>query len=213
MTGLFITFEGPEGAGKSTLAARLAEALRRRGVPVLATREPGGTVLGERVRAAVLGPEVEVTPMAEFLLFSASRAQLVSQVIRPALQDGQVVLCDRYADSSLAYQGGGRGLPLEFLNEVTWEATGGLRPHLTFLLDIDSRAGLERAATTGGKDRIEADDLAFHERVRQAFLLAARNEPERFVVLDATRSPDDLVAEAGALVTGTLSALGLLPPS
>ena len=209
MPGLFISFEGPEGAGKSTLAAQLHATLAEKGVAALLTREPGGTRLGDLIRAALLEPGLEVTPMAEFLLFSASRAQLVHSVIRPALHADRVVICDRYADSSLAYQGAGRGLPSEFLNEVTWEATGGLLPHITFLADIDPEVGLRRADNKGGRDRIEQADLGFHRRVRQAFLLAARGAPERFVVLDATQPPAALNAKVEAVVITTLAALGL----
>lgn len=201
---LFVSFEGPEGAGKSTQIARLAGRLEALDWPHLVTREPGGTPLGARVREVLLDPDLEVTPLAEFLLYSASRAQLVQDQIRPALGQGQVVLCDRYSDSSLAYQGFGRGLDPRFLNDVTWEATGGLRPHLTFLLDLDPALGLERAARTGLPDRLERADLAFHERVRAGFLTLADHEPERFVVLDATRDADDLAGFIWDVVRRTL---------
>nr|WP_246351557.1 dTMP kinase [Deinobacterium chartae] len=192
---MFISLEGPEGAGKSTQARHLAAALRAEGRAVLETREPGGTPLGDRVREAVLYAEIEVAPVAEFLLYSASRAQLVRDVIRPALERGEVVICDRYADSSMAYQGHGRGLPLEFVEDVTWQATGGLRPHLTFLFDLDPRIGLERAARKGQPDRLERADLSFHARVREGFLELARAQPERIYVLDATRPEPEITAE------------------
>lgn len=190
---LFLTFEGPEGAGKSTQVARLAARLAQLGVPHLVAREPGGTPLGARVRELVLmDPELEVTPIAEFLLYSASRAQLVQDVLRPALARGELVILDRYADSSAAYQGAGRGLNTAFVNAVTREATGGLRPDLTFLLDLDPELGLRRAAAKGTPDRLERADLDFHRRVRAGFLSLAEAEPERFRVLDATRGADEL---------------------
>ncbi len=205
---LFVTFEGPEGAGKSTQVARLAERLTEYAVPHLVTREPGGTPLGSRVRELVLlDPDLEINPLSEFLLYSASRAQLVRDVIRPALSRGEVVVCDRYADSSLAYQGFGRGLPRELLNTVTWEATGGLSPHLTFLLDLRPEIGLTRAAAKGAPDRLERADLAFHRRVREGFLTLAEAEPERVVTLDALRPPMALADEIWSLVSRTLAFL------
>lgn len=208
MTGLFITFEGPEGAGKSTQLRLLAVRLSAGGYPHLLTREPGGTPLGLKIREVVLmDTELEVTPLSEFLLYSASRAQLVQDVLRPALQRGEVVVCDRYADSSLAYQGAGRGLNPELLRDVTWEATGGLRPHLTVLLDLDPEIGLERAAQVGQPDRLERADLGFHRRVRRGFLDLADAEPERFLVLDATRTQEQLEADIWAAVSGMLALL------
>ncbi len=204
---LFISFEGPEGAGKSTQLARLAQRLQQAGVSTQVTREPGGTPLGDQLRAALLDPGLEVAPLAEFLLYSASRAQLVQDVIRPALARSKVVLCDRYADSTLAYQGAGRGLPQAFLQDVTWEATGGLRPHITILLDLDPALGLERVAGRGQKDRLEQADISFHQRVRLGFLQLASGEPERFLVLDATQNPDKLAADIWQAVSGTLGML------
>ena len=189
---LFITFEGPEGAGKSTQLARLVERLRGQGVPLTVTREPGGTPVGSRVREVLLDPTLDMHALPEFLLYSASRAQLVQDVIRPALERGEVVICDRYFDSSLAYQGAGRGLPLPLLQSVTREVTGELKPDLTILLDLDPVTGLERAARRGQPDRLERADLSFHQRVRQSFLDLARQEPERVTVLDATHTPDQL---------------------
>lgn len=207
---LFVTFEGPEGAGKSTQVARLVARLVEAGVAHVATREPGGTALGAGVRDLVLMRDHPVEPLAEFLLYSASRAQLVREVLRPALWRGDVVVCDRYSDSSLAYQGFGRGLPQEFLSTVTWEATGGLRPQITFLLDLDPAEGLARAARTGAPDRLERADLAFHQRVREGFLTLAEAEPERIVVLDATRPPEELAELVWTLVARTLGFLGLV---
>ncbi|WP_104989890.1 dTMP kinase [Deinococcus sp. NW-56] len=213
MTPLFLTFEGPEGAGKSTQLRRLAVRLAAAGVAHTVTREPGGTGLGTRVREVLLDPTLDMDPLPEFLLYSASRAQLVREVLRPALSRGEVVLCDRYADSSLAYQGAGRGLDPAFLRPLTAEVTGGLTPDLTVLLDLDPALGLRRAAQRGQPDRLEQADLAFHERVRQGFLDLAAGEPGRFLVLDAARDEAELseaiwrvvgerVAQAGRQVQG-----------
>ena len=199
--GLLITLEGPEGAGKTTQLARLEARLRAAGRAVTVTREPGGTPLGTRVREVVLDPAVDIEPLGEFLLYSASRAQLVRDVLRPALERGETVLCDRYADSSLAYQGAGRGLSLPLLRQITAEVTGGLTPGLTVLLDLDPALGLQRAARRGQPDRLEQADLTFHRRVRQGFLDLAHAEPHRFLVLDATRPEDELEAEIWAAVS------------
>ncbi len=205
---LFLTLEGPEGAGKSTLGRELAARLRERGYGVLEAREPGGTALGTRIREIVLlDLALEIDPLAEFLLYSASRAQLVREVIRPALAAGTIVLCDRYADSSLAYQGYGRGLERRTLEDITYEATGGLRPNLTFLLDLDPAEGLRRASSKGGLDRLERADLAFHTRVRAGFLELAAFEPERFAVLDASEPAGLVLERAWTLLEGTLAFL------
>ncbi|TDE86246.1 dTMP kinase [Deinococcus sp. S9] len=204
--GLFVTFEGPEGAGKSTQLARLAQRLAETGRPPVTTREPGGTPLGMRVREVLLDPALTIDPLPEFLLYSASRAQLVRDVIRPALATGQVVLCDRYADSSLAYQGSGRGLDPAFLAALTGEVTGSLQPDLTILLDLDPALGLARAASRGQPDRLERADLTFHRRVRHGFLDLAAQEPERFLVLDAARDPDSLAADIWRAVQERLRA-------
>lgn len=209
MTGLFISFEGPEGAGKSTQIERLARHLDAARVAYTLTREPGGTPLGSRIRSVVLQDlELDVHPLSEFLLYSASRAQLVQDVIRPALQAGKVVICDRYSDSSAAYQGAGRGLDPRFIGEVTWEATGGLRPHITVLLDLDPELGLERAAARGQPDRLERADLGFHRRVRQGFLDIAAAEPERFLVLDGEQGANELEKQIWSAVAATLTAMG-----
>jgi dTMP kinase len=205
MPGVFISFEGPEGAGKSTQTKLLQSALERAGYGVTLTREPGGTLLGDAVRGVVLlNLDLEVSPLAEFLLYSASRAQLVRDVITPALQARHVVICDRYADSSLAYQGYGRRLNLEFLREVTWEATGGLSPHITVLLDLEPAEGLRRASVRGQKDRLEMADLNFHERVRNGFLELAHMEPERFLIVDATQAPEVIHEQILSAVAGSL---------
>lgn len=196
--GKLITFEGPEGSGKSTHAAALAQRLRTSGMAVKLTREPGGTWLGEGVRRLLKDhQQPPPTPPAELLLFLAARAQLVGEVIRPALAAGLHVICDRFADSTAVYQGYGRNFDLEQVRELNGMATGGLMPDITFLLDLDVTAGLLRAqsrqsANGGGTDRIEREALAFHERVRQGYLEIARQEPGRFHLLDATRPPAEL---------------------
>lgn len=192
MTGTFIVFEGPEGAGKSTQVQRLAAALRAAGRNPLVTREPGGTPAGDAIRNVLLDPDLEIGPLAEFLLLSASRAQHVEQVIAPALQAGRVVISDRFAGASSAYQGYGRGLDPDFIAELTSRVTGGLRPDLTLLLDLDPERGLARVASRGSTDRLERADLAFHRRVRAGFLELARHSD--WVVLDA-ELPEDELAE------------------
>lgn len=191
----FITFEGPEGAGKTTQLGRLQQRLTQAGQAHLLTREPGGSPLGTRIRDLLLDPALDMEPLPEFLLYSASRAQLVQTVIQPALARGEWVICDRYFDSSLAYQGYGRGLELRLLREVTQSATGGLTPDLTFLLDLDPAVGLARAAARGQPDRLEQADLSFHQRVRAGFLELAAQEAGRFVVLDAQQPSDELEAQ------------------
>lgn len=194
MKGLFITFEGSEGAGKSTQARLLAEWLRAKGREVVLTREPGGTRLGQAIRGLLLHQD-HMCAEAEYLLYSADRAEHMQTLIRPALQQGQVVLCDRWLDSSLAYQGYGRGLDLRWLRAVAQGATQGIRPHKTFLFDLPPEVGLERFE---GRDRLEREPLEFHRRVRQGYLELARAEPERFVVLDATQPLEALQAQLRA---------------
>ncbi len=187
--GLFITFEGPEGCGKSTQMRLLADYLQAQGAAVLVTREPGGTAIGEAVRFILLDPaHTEVLPVTEFLLFSAARAQHVAQVIRPHLAGGGIVLCDRYTDSSLAYQGYGGQLDLEALQFISRFATGGLVPDLSFYLDVPVEVGLRRKARGGGDawNRMEQKELAFHRRVRAGYLAMVAQEPGRWVVVNAT---------------------------
>jgi len=191
---LFITFEGPEGSGKTTQLKLLAEWLRERGCDVLATREPGGTAISEAIRAILLDPtRREMQPEAEILLFSAARAQIVAQVIRPHLQGGGIVLCDRYADSTLAYQGYGRGLDLDTLRTITAFATGGLVPDLTIYLDIAIEEGLRRKVPQEW-NRLEAQALAFHQRVREGYLEMAAGEPDRWLEVDAFQPIADIQA-------------------
>jgi dTMP kinase len=200
MRGRLITFEGPEGSGKSTQIQRLAAYLRAAGREVLLTREPGGTRLAERIRSLVR-EETDDPPVSrsEVLLFLAARAQLVSTVIKPALAQGQWVLCDRFTDSTLAYQGYGRGLNLSLLKVFNAFAAEDLKPDLTLLLDVPpavSRARLaaRQAATDTTADRIEEAGEAFHTRLRDGFLDLARAEPDRFVLIDATRSSEEVQA-------------------
>jgi dTMP kinase len=194
--GRLIAFEGVEGSGKSTQLELLRRVLEGRGLDVVVTREPGGTPAGERVRALLLDPAVELHPRAEALLFAAARAELVAAVIGPALERGAVVLCDRYLDSSLAYQGGARGLGRGPVAEVNQFATGGLLPDLVVLLDLDPAAGLARRARD--PDRIEAQDLAFHQRVRDAFRDLAAADPGRFRVVDAAAPVAEVAARVQA---------------
>ncbi|MCL4821574.1 MAG: dTMP kinase [Vicinamibacteria bacterium] len=195
----FCTFEGIEGSGKSTQAARFAA---RFGARALLTREPGGTELGRGVRELLLAKHPPVAAAAESLLFFADRAQHVSERLRPALAEGRVVVCDRYVESSLAYQGYGRGLDLEALHRIGAFATGGLRPDLILLLDLPVEAGLARARSrAGGPDRLEAEDVAFHERVRAGYHAMAAADPARWRVVDA-RGGEDEVAERVAAAAG-----------
>jgi dTMP kinase len=196
--GRFITFEGPEGGGKSTQVDHLSQRLEQAGVLVYQTREPGGTPVGAELRAMLLVPDrPALAPPAEALLMCADRAQHVSEVIRPALASGMVVVCDRYADSTLAYQGFGSGVDLASLEAVIAFATGGLQPDLTVLIDLDVHVGLERkrAASRAGKEdlnRIDLRDVAYHERVRDGFQTLARRAPERFFVVDGAQAPESI---------------------
>ena len=187
---LFVTFEGPEGCGKSTQMRLLSAYLQEQGFDVLHTREPGSTPIGERVRAILLDPmHTEMQPTTEFLLFSAARAQHVEQVIRPHLAKGGVVLCDRFSDSSLAYQGYGYQLELEVLRAITNFATGGLEPDLTLYLDVPVDVGLGRKAGGRGDawNRMEQKAVVYHERVRSGYLAMAAQEPDRWVIVDASQ--------------------------
>jgi dTMP kinase len=199
---VFITFEGPDGSGKTTQARLLAEHLRREGTAVVLTREPGGTPIGDQVREVLHDPtNVDMTRETEFLLYSASRAQLVRQLIFPALVDGKWVISDRYFDSSLAYQGYARGLPVDTLWEITRFATGGLMPDLTLYLDIRPDQGLERRLLGGGEwNRMDQEALAFHNRVRAGYLELAGREPHRWLIIDAAKPVDVLQSEIRTLI-------------
>lgn len=198
----FITFEGPEGGGKSTQIRLLADHLRGRGFSVEVTREPGGTLIGDQIRAVVHDTEnTMMAPTAEVLLYSASRAQLVSQVIRPALKAGHVVLCDRFADSTMAYQGYGRGLDRAMLAELTKIATESLAPDLTLLFDIDVTAGLARRLTEGDEmNRLDLEAVEFHERVRDGYHTLAAAEPGRWVTINADRPVAEVAADVQRIV-------------
>lgn len=201
--GTFITIDGPDGGGKTTQAERLAAHLSDRGTPVHVTREPGGTWLGERIREILLertGSTAPTDPIADALLFNAARRQLVREVIRPTLDAGTTVVCARFADSTLAYQGFGAGVDQGRLGSMADLATGGLRPDLTIILDLPVQAGLARKAP-GDVTRFEAEyDLAFHERVRTGFLAIARAEPDRVVVVDASGDIDMVSQTIAAVV-------------
>ena len=208
--GLFIAFEGGEGAGKSTQARRLAEALSARGYAVVVTHEPGATAIGGRIRELLLDPaNTEMAARTEAMLYAADRAQHVAQVIRPALERGAIVITDRYVDSSLAYQGGGRDLDVAEIRRLSQWATDGLSPDLTVLLDIDPEVGLRR--TTGPGDRLESEALAFHQRVRSAFLDLARHGRDRYLVVDVSQTDAETVH--GMLLDRVLSRLVDLPSS
>jgi len=220
---LFITFEGTAGSGKTTQLQLLGEYLREQSYNVLTTREPGGTAIGDRIREGILlDPKYrEMLPLTDLLLFSASRAQLVGQVIRPHLEKGGVVLCDRYADSTFAYQGYGRGVDLALLRQITDLATGGLVPDLTVYLDLPVEEGMERrervlraqAASNAAaqlplwvrRDRLDIQPLEFHRRVREGYLEMAAAEPERWVVVKASRPVDDVQREIRCCVNRLLA--------
>jgi dTMP kinase len=211
--GLFVTFEGGEGSGKSTQIPRLAARVRERGLDPLVTREPGGTPVAEGIRSLLLDPALAPGALAEALLMEAARAELVATAIRPALEAGRVVLCDRYADSTLAYQGAGRGLDLKMLREWNRIATGGLVPALTLLFDLDPEVGLSRREDAAGvPNRLDRESLAFHARVRAQFLELARVEPGRFIVIDASRAPERIEAEAWAALSTSLASIGAPRP-
>jgi dTMP kinase len=202
MPGFFITFEGGEGSGKTTQLTALLTHLRSLREDAIQTRDPGGTAIGNQVRDLLLNREnVRMSPLAELFLYEASRVQLVQEVIRPALAAGRIVLCDRFTDSTIAYQGYGRGLELDLLDRLNAVAADGLRPDLTFLLDLDPVVGLARATERLAqprqrRDRLENEVLEFHQRVRAGYLALAAREPERVVILDATRG----ILEIGARI-------------
>lgn len=186
---MFVTFEGPEGSGKSSQIALLAPYLQEQGFTIVTTREPGGTPIGDEIRACVHNvANTAMTPIAEMLLYSASRAQHVGELIRPSLASGHIVLCDRFADSTIAYQGYGRGLNLDQLHQVTQIATEGLQPDITFLLDVDVEQGLARR-TGGGLEmnRLDLETVQFHQRVREGYHAMAKTDPARWIIVNAER--------------------------
>ena len=207
--GLFITLEGPEGAGKSTNRDYLAELLGASGREVVLTREPGGTPLAERIREILLAPAAE--PMAvdtELLLMFAARAQHLAQVVRPSLARGALVLCDRFVDATYAYQGGGRGVPVERIATLESFVLGDLQPDLTLVFDLPVEVGLARAARRGALDRFEQEQRAFFEAVRQTYLQRAQAVPERYRIIDASRSLAEVQADLRALVARLEPAFG-----
>ncbi|GAC1656590.1 MAG: dTMP kinase [Vulcanimicrobiaceae bacterium] len=194
---MFISFEGIEGCGKSTLLEGVADALRAMAVPLVQTREPGGTEVGDRIRAIFLQSTAKIEPFAEALLVNASRTHLVCQVIEPALEEGMTVLCDRFTDSTLAYQGYGRGLALEMLEPLCDAATLGLRPDLTLLIDIPVDLSRQRVGKRSEPtDRMERENDEFHERVRAGYLEIAQANPDRIRVLNGEAAPSELLLEA-----------------
>ena len=205
MSGLFITLEGPEGAGKSTNREYLAELLVQAGIEVVLTREPGGTPLAERIRELLLAPDSEVMAVdTELLLMFAARAQHLAGVIRPALARGAVVLCDRFTDATYAYQGGGRGLAHERIAILEQFVQGDLRPDLTLVFDLPVEVGLARAAARGKLDRFEQEQQSFFEAVRQTYLARAAQAPERYRILDAAQPLSQVQADLAALVPALL---------
>lgn len=202
MRGKFITIEGPEGCGKTTQSNILVRYLKEKGHEVILTREPGGTRIGEVIRALVLDARYEeMAPLTELLLMAASRSQHVLEKIRPGLKEGKMVICSRFSDATIAYQGCGRGFDIDLLKRINRIATGGLVPDLTLVIDIDVATGLRRAfgvekaeAKRGEGDRLESEDAGFHERVRQGYLDLARREPDRVKVIDGSGTIDEVSA-------------------
>lgn len=215
MAGTFITFEGIDGSGKSTQLRLLANFLRARGCDVLVTREPGGTPVGLRLRGALLDAQEEVDPLTELLVFAADRAQHVRRVLRPALQSDQIVLSDRYADATIAYQGGGRGFSAELISEIIALATEGLKPDLTLLFDLSVPESITRTRRRSeGKhkgdkgDRLDAETAEFHTRVRDAYLRLALAEPERFHIINTGGTVEETHAQVKQLVVPFLETRG-----
>ena len=203
--GFFITFEGVEGGGKSTQLQCLRDRLTALGREVYVTREPGGTAIGEAIRSVLLNPEhCAMATITELFLYEAARAQIVAECIRPRIEAGAIVLCDRFADSTTAYQGAGRGLPADMLNQLHQLATEGLWPDLTFVLDVPATVGLARAARRCEADRIEQESLDFHERVRNAFLAIAQQEPHRVHIVDGTHDIKEIAESIEHIVRNRL---------
>ena len=203
---MFITLEGPEGSGKSTQLRLLTTFLREHGFNVVATREPGGTPIGDEIRGILHHVDnTAMSPIAEVLLYAASRAQLVSEIIRPALVAGKLVICDRYIDSTFAYQGYGRGLDQDMLKALTSIATGDLWPDLTLLLDVEVSTGLARRLSEGEEmNRLDLEESAFHERVRRGYHRLAQSQPDRWEVVDAGREVDAIQADVRRIVSSRL---------
>jgi len=205
---LFITFEGGEGSGKSVQARALYRQLSQLAIPALLTHEPGGTPFGKRIGLWLKWAEgTDISPLTELLLFNASRAQLVTKIIQPNLKSGKMVICDRYTDSTTAYQGYGRGLDLEMVKTINDAATQGLRPDLTVLLDMPAEEGLSRKSAKR-QDRFEQEDIAFHQRVREGYLKLAASDPQRWLVIDATQSKEKIAQIIWQRVSQLLSNQG-----
>ena len=208
MKGRFLTFEGIAGSGKSTQLGLLQSALSARGLDIVRTLEPGGTALGRKLREAFLETDEAVTPMAELLLFAADRAQHVNFLIKPAMTDGKIVISDRYADATVAYQGAGRGFDADVIRSVIDLATGGLRPDLTLFYDLPVDVAIARASNRNGEEaknnRMDAETHDFYERVRSKYLEIAAREPERFKVIDATGTPEEIFRKTIEIVDGFL---------
>ena len=201
MRGHFITFEGGDGSGKTTLIQNLQIVLEKKGYTVLVTHAPGGTDAGKVIRDLLLHPKDPLVKRAELFLFLADRAQQVEKVIRPALSKGKIVLCDRYNDSTIAYQGGARGLDVEEVSKLCTFATNSLQPEITLYLDIDPKIGLDRVKKLqGSKDHIEKEKLSFHENIRKTFHSIAKKNPTRFRILDAMQSKETVLSEALKLI-------------
>ncbi len=199
--GLFIAFEGPDGSGKSTQARRLAAWLRARGYPVTETHEPGGTSLGDRVRDIILDPGgPPATALATSFLLSASRTQLVEEVIQPALARAEIVIADRYADSTIAYQSWGGGVPIDLIRQLTAIATGGLRPDLVVYVDVPAEVGMARVQARGKANRLDAEALEFHRRVRTGYQTLIDQEPDRWAPIDGTQSCEEVERRIRAAV-------------
>jgi dTMP kinase len=188
MKGLFISFEGIEGSGKSTQSQQLADHFRKKGFSVVMTAEPGGTRISVQIRKLLLSTEnMEMTPLTELLLYNAARVQHIGQVILPALDRGEIVITDRFSDSTTAYQGYGRGIDLKLIDSLDLLATGRRRPHLTILLDVDVETGLKRNRAVNKRDRLELEEISFHKRVRKGFISIAAKEPDRVKRIDCSR--------------------------
>lgn len=208
MRGWFLSLEGVEGAGKTTQAKLLAQALTARGMDVLLTREPGGTELGSAIRELILAHRHHPVPHAELFLILADRAQHVAEVIRPALAAGRIVVADRYADATTAYQAAGRGLDPELVERAIAAATGGLKPDLTFLLDLPVEEARERVGSRGSRDRLEAESGAFHQRVRAGYRREFERQPERIKIVDAGADPETVHRSILSQVLAVLAAGG-----
>ena len=209
LSGRFVTFEGVDGSGKSTQLAALAATLTDRGIPMVTTREPGGTPLGEAIRDVVLDDAfVGMSARAELLLYLASRAEHVDRVIRPALERGALVLCDRFTEATLAYQAYGRGLPLDEVTTLTRLAAGGVEPDLVVLLDLPVEDGLLRVRERRDPNRLDGETVAFHRRVRDGYLALAAAEPRRFAIVDSRKSLDDVRRAIWAAVEPLCAAAG-----